>query len=227
MGSNMLTINKVSRHFGSGESRVDAVKGANFAIQAGEIVALVGPSGSGKSTLLSMAGALLRPSEGQVMLGDRDISQLKGTDRTRLRLEELGFIFQGSNLVSYLTALEQLQFIGRMLGQSSKETDKRAERLLEELGMGNRKNHYPEQMSGGERQRVAIARSLMNEPKVILADEPTASLDSDRGRQVVELLADEVHSRNTAGILVTHDERLLDVADRVLRITDGEVKEDS
>lgn len=223
----MLSINKVSRHFGSGESRVDAVKGANFEIQAGEIVALVGPSGSGKSTLLSMAGALLRPSEGEVLLGDRDISKLKGTDRTRLRLEELGFIFQGSNLVSYLTALEQLQFIGRMLGQSARETDKRAEKLLEELGMEKRKNHYPEQMSGGERQRVAIARSLMNEPKVILADEPTASLDSDRGRQVVELLAEEVHSRNTAGILVTHDERLLDVADRVLRITDGEVTEES
>lgn len=227
MSTNMLSIKKVSRHFGSGESRVDAVKGANFEIGAGEIVALVGPSGSGKSTLLSMAGALLRPSEGQVLLGDRDISTLKGTDRTRLRLEELGFIFQGSNLVSYLTALEQLQFIGRMLGQSAKETDKRAEKLLEELGMDKRKNHYPEQMSGGERQRVAIARSLMNEPKVILADEPTASLDSDRGRQVVELLAEEVHSRNTAGILVTHDERLLDVADRVLRITDGEVTEEN
>lgn len=227
MSTSMLSIKEVSRHFGSGDSRVDAVKGANFEITAGEIVALVGPSGSGKSTLLSMAGALLRPSEGQVLLGDKDISKLKGTDRTRLRLEELGFIFQGSNLVSYLTALEQLQFIGRMLGQSAKETDKRAERLLEELGMDKRKNHYPEQMSGGERQRVAIARSLMNEPKVILADEPTASLDSDRGRQVVELLAEEVHSRNTAGILVTHDERLLDVADRVLRITDGEVTEES
>lgn len=227
MASNMLSINKVSRHFGSGESRVDAVKGANFEIQAGELIALVGPSGSGKSTLLSMAGALLRPSEGQILLGDDDISKLKGTDRTRLRLERMGFIFQGSNLVSYLTALEQLQFIGKMLGTSSKEIDKRAEKLLEELGMEKRKNHYPEQMSGGERQRIAIARSLMNEPEVILADEPTASLDSDRGRQVVELLANEVHSRNTAGILVTHDERLLDVADRVLRITDGEVKEDA
>lgn len=223
----MLAINNVSRHFGSGESRVDAVRNASMEIRAGEIVALVGPSGSGKSTLLSMAGALLRPSEGQVRLGDRDISEMAGSERTRLRLEELGFIFQGSNLVSYLTALEQLQFIGRMLGQPAKETDKRAERLLEELGMEKRKNHYPEQMSGGERQRVAIARSLMNEPKVILADEPTASLDSDRGRQVVELLADEVHNRNTAGILVTHDERLLDIADRVFRIIDGEVSEES
>lgn len=227
MGSNMLSIENVSRHFGSGESRVDAVKDAKFQVQAGEIVALVGPSGSGKSTLLSVIGALLRPSEGQVLLGGDDISGYKDADRTRLRLERMGFIFQGSNLVSYLTALEQLQFIGRMLGASPKETDKRAERLLEELGMDKRKHHYPEEMSGGERQRIAIARSLMNEPEVILADEPTASLDSDRGRQVVELLAHEVHSRNTAGILVTHDERLLDLADRVLRITDGEISEDS
>lgn len=222
----MLTISNVSRHFGSGESRVDAVKDADFQVKSGEIVALIGPSGSGKSTLLSMAGALLRPSEGQIKLGDDDISKLKGSGRTRLRLERMGFIFQGSNLVSYLTAMEQLQFIGRMLGESSSDTNKRAERLLEELGMDKRAGHYPEEMSGGERQRVAIARSLMNEPELILADEPTASLDSQRGRQVVELLAHEVHSRNTAGILVTHDERLIDVCDRVLRITDGEVSEE-
>lgn len=227
MGSDALTIQDVSRHFGSGDSRVDAVTGANFVVQPGEVVALVGPSGSGKSTLLSMAGALLRPSEGQVRLGDDDISKLPGDRRTRLRLERIGFIFQGSNLVSYLTALEQLQFIGKMLGLDSKETTKRAESLLEELGMDKRKNHYPEQMSGGERQRVAIARSLMNEPSLILADEPTASLDSQRGRQVVELLADEVHRRNAAAILVTHDERLLDKVDRVLRIADGEVSEDA
>lgn len=226
MGSNMLSIKQVSRYFGSGESRVEAVKGANFEIQAGEIVALVGPSGSGKSTLLSMVGALLKPSEGEVLLSGDDIGKLKGSDRTRLRLERMGFIFQGSNLVSYLTGLEQLQFIGKMLGHPADETDKRARSLLEELGMEKRMNHYPEEMSGGERQRIAIARSLMNEPEVILADEPTASLDSERGRQVVKLLADEVHNRNTAGILVTHDERLLDLADRVLRITDGEVSED-
>ncbi len=223
----MLSIQNVSRHFGSGQSRVDAVKGADFQVQNGEIVALVGPSGSGKSTLLSMIGALLRPSEGSILIGEEDISSYKDAERTRLRLERMGFIFQGSNLVSYLTALEQLQFIGRMLGKPSDETDERAERLLDELGMGERKDHYPEEMSGGERQRIAIARSLMNEPELILADEPTASLDSDRGRQVVELLANEVHSRNTAGILVTHDERLLDLADRVLRIIDGEVSEDT
>lgn len=225
MSTPILTVDNLSRYFGTGDSRVDAVKQASFEIQAGEIVALVGPSGSGKSTLLSIAGALLRPSEGVVKLGGSDISALKGTSRTRLRLERIGFIFQGSNLVSFLTALEQLQFMGKMLGLSATEADARARQLLEELGMEKRMSHYPEQMSGGERQRVAIARALMNEPELVLADEPTASLDSQRGRQVVELLADEVHRREVAGIIVTHDERLIDVCDRVLRISDGEVTE--
>lgn len=226
MDAPILSINNVSRNFGTGESRVEAVKAAMFDVRAGEVVALVGPSGSGKSTLLSMAGALLQPSDGEIMLAGDDIGQLNAASRTKLRLERIGFIFQGSNLVSFLTGLEQLQFLGRMNGMESAEIDERANHLLDELGMEKRKNHYPEQMSGGERQRIAIARALMNEPDLILADEPTASLDSQRGRQVVELLAEEVHRRNTAGILVTHDERLIDLCDRVLRITDGEVAEE-
>lgn len=224
MGSSTLSLENVSRHFGAGESRVDAVREVTFDVRPGEVVALVGPSGSGKSTLLSMAGALLSPSDGVVRLGDSDISTMSAGDRTRLRLERIGFIFQGSNLVSYLTTLEQLQFIGNLLGMDKKESTKRAESLLEELGMEKRKGHYPEQLSGGERQRIAIARSLMNQPELILADEPTASLDSHRALQVVELLASEVHRRNAAGILVTHDERLLNEVDRVLRISDGQVK---
>ena len=227
MSNSILTLNDVSRHFGSGESRVDALKKTQVEVHAGELVALIGPSGSGKSTLLSIAGALLRPSEGNVHLGGTDISSLKGSSRTRLRLEKIGFIFQASNLVSYLTGSEQVQLIGKLLGLSAKETATRADKLLEELGMDKRAGHYPEQMSGGERQRIAIARSLMNEPSLILADEPTASLDSQRGQQVVELLANEVHRRNAAAILVTHDERLLDKVDRVLRIADGKVSEEA
>lgn len=225
MENSVLTLNDVSRHFGTGESRVDALKHANFTVNAGELVALIGPSGSGKSTLLSIAGALLKPSGGQVLLGADNIGELAGSNRTQLRLKRMGFIFQASNLVSFLTGTDQVQFIGRLMGLPEKETVERANRLLDELGMSKRAGHYPEQMSGGERQRIAIARALMNEPDLILADEPTASLDSQRGRQVVELLADEVHRRNTAGILVTHDERLIDVCDRVLRITDGQVVE--
>jgi putative ABC transport system ATP-binding protein len=226
MSTSILTLNNVSRHFGSGESRVDALKGASVTVNAGELVALVGPSGSGKSTLLSIARALLSPSEGEVLLGDENIGTLKGASRTEMRLKRMGFIFQGSNLVSFLTGVDQVKFIGKLMGLPDSETSERAERLLDELGMGKRASHYPDELSGGERQRIAIARALMNEPDLLLADEPTASLDSQRGRQVVELLADEVHRRNTAGILVTHDERLIDVCDRVLRIADGEVHEE-
>ncbi len=225
MESHILVVENVNRHFGSGDARVDAVQGAKFNVGAGELVALIGPSGSGKSTLLSMAGALLQPSSGEVRLAGDDIGQLNGADRTRLRLERIGFIFQGSNLVPFLTGMEQLQFIGKLLKQPDIDVQKRAKKLLGELGMDKRAGHYPEQMSGGERQRIAIARALMNEPELILADEPTASLDSQRGRQVVELLADEVHRRDVAGIVVTHDERLIDVCDRVLRISDGKVAE--
>lgn len=225
MSNPILSVSNVSRNFGSGDARVEAVKDANFDIHPGELVALIGPSGSGKSTLLSIAGALLKPTEGEVLLGGDSIGDLDNAERTRLRLERIGFIFQASNLISFLTGVEQLQFIGNLLGLSEKESKQRGNRLLEELGMAKRADHYPEEMSGGERQRIAIARALMNEPQIILADEPTASLDTQRAQQVVKLLADEVHQRDTAGILVTHDERLLDVCDRVLRITDGEVVE--
>lgn len=226
MENPILSLKEVGRVYGEGEARVQALSNATFDVHEGELVALIGPSGSGKSTLLSIAGALLQPSHGEVTLSGDNIGNLGNADRTKLRLERIGFIFQASNLVSFLTGREQAQFIGRLLGLTDEETEQRGSRLLDELGMAKRADHYPEQMSGGERQRIAIARALMNEPKLILADEPTASLDGERGRQVVELLASEVHQRNTAGILVTHDERLLDACDRVLRITDGEVREE-
>jgi putative ABC transport system ATP-binding protein len=184
-------------------------------------VALVGPSGSGKSTLLSIAGALLTPNEGRLRLDGEDVTERPGQDLARLRLEKIGFIFQGSNLISYLTAREQLLFIATLTGLSTEEAGRRADRLLDDLGMAARAGHYPEALSGGQRQRVAIARALMNDPALILADEPTASLDSHRGRAVVELLAREVHERDKAAVLVTHDERLLDLVDRVVHIEDG------
>ncbi|MCA9833085.1 MAG: ABC transporter ATP-binding protein [Thermomicrobiales bacterium] len=221
----ILSLNQVRRDYGDGAARITALHNATFEVYAGELIALVGPSGSGKSTLLSIAGALLQPSSGEVRLAGDTIGNLDNAARTRLRLERIGFIFQASNLISFLTGREQVQWIGKLLGLPDDEANQRGDRLLEELGMTRRANHYPQEMSGGERQRIAIARALMNEPELILADEPTASLDGARGRQVVELLATEVHSRNTAGILVTHDERLIDVCDRVLRIADGQVIE--
>ena len=225
MTSTVLHLDGVTKTFGSGESRVDALKGIDLEVRAGELLALVGPSGSGKSTMLSIAGALLSPTKGTITFADQEISKLSDAERTRLRLKKIGFIFQGANLVSFLRGRDQLLFISRLLGQSDSEARDHADRLLDGLGMSHRANAYPEQMSGGERQRIAIGRALMNNPDLILADEPTASLDSQRGRQVVHLLADEVHSREKAGILVTHDERLIDLCDRVVRIHDGKLDE--
>jgi putative ABC transport system ATP-binding protein len=221
MTQSVLVATGISKTFGEGEARVEALRQVNLDVAAGELVALIGPSGSGKSTLLSIVGALLTPTEGRVVLDGVDISQNTATDRAKLRLEKIGFIFQGSNLISYLTGREQLLFIAHLIGLPGSETEQRADRLLQELGMTERAKHYPEALSGGQRQRIAIARALMNDPRIILADEPTASLDSTRGRQVVEMLATEVHERKKAGILVTHDERLIDLCDRVIRIADG------
>ena len=221
MSQTVLELIGINKHFGEGDARVDALRQIEFQVNAGELVALIGPSGSGKSTLLSIAGALLTASSGQARLDGTDLSRSAPKELSRLRLEKIGFIFQGSNLISYLTGREQLLFIANLLGLEREEADRRADRLLAELGMTERAAHYPEELSGGQRQRIAIARALMNDPRIILADEPTASLDSTRGRQVVEMLANEVHERGKGGVLVTHDERLIDLCDRVVRIEDG------
>lgn len=227
MAASILELNDISKQFGTGEAQVDALKNVSLKVDPGEIIALLGPSGSGKSTLLSIAGALLAPTSGDLLLDGESISDLTEGARTRLRLERIGFIFQGSNLISYLTGREQLMFLADLINLPKSEAAARADHLLDALGMTKRADNYPEQLSGGERQRIAIARSLMNNPRLILADEPTASLDSARGRQVVEMLRGEVHGTERAGILVTHDERLIDLCDRVIRISDGEIVVDA
>ncbi|MDW7613915.1 ABC transporter ATP-binding protein [Peribacillus simplex] len=223
MMGDKLIFESVSKIYGEGENKVTALDQISLNVKAGEFVAIVGPSGSGKSTFLSIAGALLSPSKGRLLLNDEDITSLSSKELTRVRLEKIGFVFQSSNLVPYLTVRDQLLLISELIGKRDKKTVKKADELLSHLGLGNRADHLPEALSGGERQRVAIARSLMNDPEIILADEPTASLDSKRGRDVVEMLAHEVKSRNKAAIMVTHDERMLDLCDRVVNITDGKV----
>ncbi|MEF2097629.1 ABC transporter ATP-binding protein [Bacillus sp. CFBP9009] len=222
MGDKLLFEN-VSKIYGEGVNKVTALDNISLNVRAGEFVAIMGPSGSGKSTFLSIAGALLSPSEGRLLLNDEDITTLTPKELTRVRLEKIGFVFQSSNLVPYLTVRDQLLLLSELIGKRDKKTVKKADELLSHLGLGHRADHLPEALSGGERQRVAIARSLMNDPEIILADEPTASLDSKRGRDVVEMLAHEVKSRNKAAIMVTHDERMLDLCDRVVNITDGKV----
>ncbi|MCH5586267.1 ABC transporter ATP-binding protein [Shimazuella sp. AN120528] len=219
----MVTFERVSKVYGEKTNQTAALKDVSFSVNTGEFVAIIGPSGSGKSTFLSMAGLLLSPTSGNVFIENEIITNLKEKDRANLRLQKIGFVFQASNLIPYLTVMDQLLLIGK-LSRSRKDTKQKADRLLEKLGLSHRKHHFPSQLSGGEKQRVAIARAWMNDPQIILADEPTASLDSKRGREVVEMLASEIKRKEKAGIIVTHDERVLDLCDRVLMIKDGELQ---
>ena len=216
-----LILEKVSKIYGQGENAVHALVDVSLDVRAGELVAVVGPSGSGKTTLLAIAGALLQPTSGRVMLNGMPLDGLKPAALGRLRLEQIGFILQSSNLVPYLTARDQLLLVAKLAGNLDSQARARANTLLTELGVAHRAGHYPEALSGGERQRVAIARSLMNGAGVLLADEPTANLDSTKGYAIVEMLAREAHSRSKATIMVTHDERMLSLCDRVVRIADG------
>jgi hemin transport system ATP-binding protein len=220
-----LIIENVSKIYGAGENAVTALDSVSLTVQAGEIVAVVGPSGSGKTTLLAITGALLLPTSGVVTLNGQATTRQSASAQAKFRLERIGFVLQSSNLIPYLTARDQLLLVAELAGKRDKAAQQRADHLLDELGLRERHHHYPEALSGGERQRVAIARALMNDPDVLLADEPTANLDSVRGREAVQLLADQVKSGNKAAIVVTHDERMLDLCDRVVRIADGRISE--
>lgn len=216
-----LQISGVTKYYAEGSGRIAAIDHVSLKVEPGEFVAVVGPSGSGKSTFLSIAGALLRPSEGEVTVNGQLISKLSDRELSKIRLQEIGFIMQSSNLVPYLNVLDQVLIVKRMSGRVSKEDKAFAIQLLEELGLGTKLKSYPEELSGGEKQRTAIARALSNNPNVILADEPTASLDTKRAHEVVELIAHEVKSRRKAAIMVTHDERMLEYCDKIYRMEDG------
>ncbi|MDZ3953101.1 ABC transporter ATP-binding protein [Bacillus thuringiensis] len=219
----LLKLDKVSKVYGEGNTEVTALHPISLDVKAGEFIGIVGPSGSGKSTLLSIAGALLSPSKGDIYIREQNITQLSEKEMTDIRLKKIGFIFQFANLVPYLNVKEQLLYIAKLKKESKQESEKRADHLLAAFGLGERKNHYPNQLSGGEKQRVAIARAFMNNPDLILADEPTASLDSKRAREVVEMMKREVKESQKAAIMITHDERMLDVCDRILTLRDGQL----
>ncbi|GAK08822.1 ABC transporter ATP-binding protein [Geomicrobium sp. JCM 19038] len=218
-----LSLQHVQKTFIDGDRTLTVLKDVSFDIFPGEFVAIVGPSGSGKSTMLSIAGALLSPSSGKLLLDGKNIADASEKERQLIRLHQIGFIFQSSHLLPYLTVKDQLMLMTRLSKESKKDAEHRAERLLTELGLHHRLHHYPERLSGGERQRVAIARSWMNEPDLILADEPTASLDTERGQHVIEQLAQQVKQKKRAAIMVTHDERMLAYCDRVITLEDGAV----
>ncbi|MBC1397101.1 ABC transporter ATP-binding protein [Listeria welshimeri] len=220
-----LMMKNISKNYQDGEQVIEVLKNVSLEVAQGEFVAIVGPSGAGKSTFLSIAGALLSPTEGEIAIGEKTLNNLTSKELTKVRLEKVGFIFQGANLIPYLNVRDQLLVIAELSGEKGKDAKDKADELLKELGLTARQNNYPESLSGGEKQRVAIARALMNNPDIILADEPTASLDANRGHKVVQMIADEVKRKNKAAIMVTHDERVLDLVDRVIRIEDGFLKD--
>ncbi|GGJ99365.1 ABC transporter ATP-binding protein [Lentibacillus kapialis] len=218
-----LTMDHVTKVFKDGPNEFKALDNVSMEVNEGEFVAVIGPSGSGKSTFLSTAGALLSPTSGTIKIDGENIADLSDNKKTKLRLNKIGFVFQTANLVPYLNVTDQLRVIHVAAKNNNRTDDETA--LLNHFGLGHRTKNFPSELSGGERQRVAIARALANDPELILADEPTASLDSKRGREVVELLSNEIHNRGKAGIMVTHDERVLDLCDRVLMIKDGRLTE--
>ncbi|GIP42850.1 ABC transporter ATP-binding protein [Paenibacillus sp. J45TS6] len=220
-----LQLENITKTFGDGDSSIKVLKNVTLNVKAGEFVALVGPSGSGKSTFLSVAGALLAPSSGRIVIGGQDLSQFSEKQMNEIRLDKIGFVFQSANLIPYLTVKDQLLLIAELSGKKGKQANQKADEMLSRLGLSHRAHAYPENLSGGERQRVAIARAWMNDPEILLADEPTASLDSERGRAVVEMLSQEVKERNKAAIMVTHDTRMLDLCDRVVYMEDGVLTE--
>ncbi|WP_024832020.1 ABC transporter ATP-binding protein [Ruminiclostridium josui] len=218
-----LQLNNISKSYQDGDQQNNILKNVSLEVKPGEFVAIIGPSGSGKSTFLSISGALLSPTDGSVVVGGEKVLKKQSKKLVKIRREKIGFIFQSHHLLPFLTAKEQLTFVIDMNKKNGK-TKMNADDMLEDLGLSGCANKYPAKMSGGEKQRVAIARAFMNNPDIILADEPTASLDGTRGRQVVELIRKEVKKHNKAAIMVTHDERVLDLVDVVYRLENAELK---
>jgi len=220
----VLSVEGLNKVYGSGETAVHAVRDVSFQTKPGEFIAIVGPSGSGKTTLLAMIGGLLAPTSGAILVNGRDIARMGSSELVRYRRESVGFVFQANNLVPYLTGRENMLLVQAITGGNAAAARRRAAQLLEELGISGRANALATALSGGERQRVAIGRALMNDPELVLVDEPTANLDSERGRQVVQSLISEVRSRGKLGIMVTHDTEMAAFADRVLALHDGQLR---
>jgi putative ABC transport system ATP-binding protein len=225
MNAPTLAISHVTKRFGAGPTEVVAVRDVSLEVSPGEVVLIMGPSGSGKTTLLLMLGALLRASDGEIRLDGEVLSALPEAKLPSIRLRRFGFIFQDFNLLSALSALENVAIVAELAGVRSKEAKAGATRLLTELGLGQRLHFLPEKLSGGEKQRVAIARALVNDPTFILADEPTANLDSKIGHEIMRLLRKVAKEQGRSIVIVSHDERIKDIADRVLWLEDGQFKE--
>lgn len=226
-GETVLQAERLTKVYGSGHTEVVAVRDATLSVARGEIVALLGPSGAGKSTLLTLVGLIQPPTTGQIAIGGETVFDNHRTrvNVRRFRRRHLGFVFQKANLIPFLTAAENVRLVMEINDHTSRAARHRTMELLEYLGVRERADHLPSNLSGGEQQRVAVARALANRPSLILADEPTAALDSVRGRQVMELFRKVAHEQNAGVIVVTHDHRALDVFDRTFEMEDGKLHE--
>lgn len=214
-----LILDDVRVSYGDGDSQIHALDGVSMTVHPGEFVAVVGPSGSGKSTLLAVAGALMTPDSGRVRVANEEITGFDDAELARIRREYVGFVFQSSgNLPSALRARDQLELAVRVVGTRGRRSN---DELLEAVGMSHRANHRPATLSGGERQRIGIARALVGGPKLLLVDEPTAALDRHRSHEIVALLAEECHQIGVAGVMVTHDQDVLEHCDRIYEMVDG------
>lgn len=220
----LINLHNVSKVFGAGETAIHALEQVSLTVEQGEFLAIMGPSGCGKSTLLNLIGALDQPSMGEIRVANENLAHLKHVDR--FRASTVGFVFQLHNLLPTLTARENIEVPMQGQGGGSRQRRERADHLLELVGLADRAGHLPSQLSGGQRQRVAIARAMANDPRLILADEPTGSLDSQSGEELLLLLGTLHHERGTTIIVVTHDRRVAQATHRIIRMRDGRIVED-
>lgn len=218
-----ISVRQLTKKYEEGSSGTFALRGVDLDVHPGELLMLMGPSGSGKTTLLSIMGCILTATSGSVRVAGREIAGLSEKQLPALRLENIGFVFQGFNLFPTLTAGENVELMLDLKGIVGERAKKRAQELLEQVGLGNKYGAFPADLSGGQKQRIAIARALAGDPGIILADEPTAALDSHTGRSVMEMMIDLAHKRGRAVVIVTHDSRVLSFADRIVTIEDGSV----
>jgi putative ABC transport system ATP-binding protein len=218
-----IAVRQLTKTYAEGSTGTVALRGVDLDVHTGELLMLMGPSGSGKTTLLSIMGCILTASSGSVRIAGKEITGLTEKQLPAIRLEHIGFVFQGFNLFPTLTAGENVELMLDLNGVAAKAAKKRAAELLDQVGLGGKYDSFPSDLSGGQKQRVAIARALAGDPGIILADEPTAALDSHTGKNVMEMMSELAHKRDRAVVIVTHDSRVLSFADRIVKIEDGAI----
>jgi putative ABC transport system ATP-binding protein len=220
-----IAVRQLTKTYTEGSAGTLALNGVDLDVHSGELLMLMGPSGSGKTTLLSIMGCILTATSGSVRIAGREVSTLQETDLPAIRLEHIGFVFQGFNLFPTLTAGENVELMLDLKKTPAAKAKQRAHELLDQIGLADKYDAFPADLSGGQKQRVAIARALAGDPAIILADEPTAALDSHTGRNVMQQMAELAHQRGRAVVIVTHDPRVLDFADRIVKIADGTIED--